>query len=101
VSSLMVVAGVKSTVAMPVFWVTWMVLPDTDAIRPATRWPLPGAGGCVGAEAACVGLADWAGVLVCELPHAARDSVAAPAAARIANRVRRGPNGLADIKVSP
>ena len=105
VTSLITVEGVKSTVAVPFFWVTWIVLLATDAIRPATLWPLPGAGGCagvwVGADAAPVGLADWAGVLVCELPHAAKDNVVAPAAARIANRAGRGANGLVDIKVPP
>jgi hypothetical protein len=49
VTSLIAVDGVKSTVAVPFFWVTWIVLPATDAIRPATLWPLPGAGACVGA----------------------------------------------------
>jgi hypothetical protein len=42
---------VKSTLAVPFFWVTWIVLPDTDAIRPATRWPLPGVGAWDGAWA--------------------------------------------------
>ena len=49
VTSLIAVDGVKSTMAFPFFWVTWIVPPDTDAMRPATRWPLPGEGACVGA----------------------------------------------------
>jgi hypothetical protein len=62
-------------------------------------------GACEGAwacaDAALLGPGDWVGAAVFELPHAAKDSAAAPAAARIATRVRRGASGLADIKVSP
>ena len=58
VISLILVDGVKSTVAVPFCWVTWIASPAIDVIRPATFCRSPLAGGCVGAGAELVGLAD-------------------------------------------
>lgn len=91
----------KSTVAFLICWVTWIVSPAADAIRPATFCSIPLAGACVGADAALVGLADWAGVVLFEVPHAATENVAAPANAKIPYRISRGVHELTDINVSP
>jgi hypothetical protein len=86
-----VVAGAKATAAVPVppGWVTWMVLPDTDAICPAT-WSLPigpgpGAGAAVAevAVGATVPGVDEAAVdPLFDDPQAATESPAIPIAAR-------------------
>ncbi len=93
VSSETSVDGVKSTVAAPDRWLTWIVLPDTESISPCTQsLPFADADGGdddVGLEV--VGLAAVGFVLfdVWDAPHAARDSAVAPVSAKIANRVRR------------
>jgi hypothetical protein len=92
------VDGVKSTVAFPVCWVTWMTSPDTEAIMPLTQ-PLPfaDADGDDDDDVASelVGLADVAGFVLFGAPHAATDSAVAPVTVSIANLVSR-----ADQKVT-
>jgi predicted secreted protein len=79
----------KSTLALPVCWVTWIASPDTEAIIPLTMaLPFGDADGDdddVGAEP--VELAELAVVVSCEAPHAAIDSAVAPVTVSIANRV--------------
>jgi hypothetical protein len=95
VTSVTVVDVVKSTVALPCFWVTWAALPDTDAISPLTcAWPLAGGGVAVpeGAAPELVLPADVAedcGLDVFDEPHAAMDSAVTPVTAKIAKRVSR------------
>ncbi|BBY08446.1 hypothetical protein MNVI_37640 [Mycobacterium noviomagense] len=61
------------------------MLPDTDAIRPAT-WSVPLA--CAGAADELVGLADGLVALfpLFDVPHAATDNAVAATAANITNR---------------
>jgi hypothetical protein len=93
VTSEILVDGVKSTVAVPVCWVTWIASPDTEAIIPLTQaLPFGEADGGVdddGDDAELVGLAEVAGFELFDPPHAARDSAVAPATVSIANRVSR------------
>jgi hypothetical protein len=109
-ASLTFVDAVKSTVALPFFWVTWAALPDTDAISPLTcAWPVAGGteedGGVVdGGAAVAPGelvLGDVVGLDVFDEPHAAMDSAVTPVTAMIANRASRGGRELTDINVSP
>ena len=86
----------KSTVAFPVCWVTWIVSPDTEAIIPLTH-ALPFAdadGDDVAAE--LVGPAAVEGFVVFDAPHAATDSAVAPVSVRIANRVSRAGGKMTD-----
>jgi hypothetical protein len=102
VSSVILVDGVKSTVAFPVCWVTWMTSPDTEAIMPLTQ-PLPFADADgdddddVAAE--LVGLAYVAGFVLFGAPHAATDSAVAPVTVSIANLVSRADGQVTDIEV--
>ena len=97
------VAGVKSTVAVPASWVTWTALLATEAITPLTHSLLfaDAAGdddaGEAGAELA--GLAAVLGFASFDVLHAATDSAAVPASARMVNRVIRAVGRVADIKV--
>ena len=93
------VDGVKSTVAVPVCWLTWIASPDTEAIIPLTQaLPLAEADGDdVAAE--LVGLAAVEGFVVFDAPHAATDSAVALASVRIADRVSRAGGEVTDIEV--
>jgi hypothetical protein len=92
---------VKSTVAVPVSSVTWIVLPATTAINPATC-SLPVAGADEVAEDPVV-LGDVVVVgpdLFDELQDPA-DIAVTPAMARIASWLNRGLGERVDINVSP
>jgi hypothetical protein len=93
------VDGVKSTVAVPDRWLTWIVLPDTESISPFTQsLPLPDADGAEGVGAALlVGFAE-VGFASLELPHAAMDSAVAPVSVTIANRLSRAGGDATDIE---
>jgi hypothetical protein len=106
VTSLIFVDGLKSTVAFPLCWVTWIASPDTEAIIPLTQ-ALPFAdadGEDVAAE--LVGPAAVEGWpvfdVVWDAPHAATDSAVAPVSVKIANRARRAggrTTGIPNISV--
>ena len=96
-ASVTLVDEVKSTVALPFFWLTWAALPDTDAISPLTcARPVTGGaeedGGVVDGGAAVapgeLALGDVVGLDVFDEPHAAMDSAVTPVTAMIANRAR-------------
>jgi hypothetical protein len=100
VSSETSVDGVKSTVAVPDRWLTWMVLPDTESISPRTQsLPLADADGDDDVGGKLVGFADVGFALFDVPPQAATDSAAAPVTARIANRDGRAVGELASIGV--
>jgi hypothetical protein len=93
------VDGVKSTVAAPDRWVTWIVLPDTESISPLTQsLPFADADGDDDVGLEVVGLAA-VGFVLFDVPHAARDSAVAPVTARIVNRVSRAVGKVAGIEV--
>lgn len=100
VTSMILVESVKSTVALPLFWVTCAELPATDATRPLTR-----ASPCAGADEDVAELLDVVGLDLFDELHAPMNSAVAPAATRIVNRVSRGfcelADDLADNTVSP
>jgi hypothetical protein len=101
VTSVTLVDPVKSTVAVPVSSVTWIVLPATTAINPATC-SLPVAGADEVAEDPVV-LGDVVVVgpdLFDELQDPA-DIAVTPAMARIASWLNRGLGERVDINVSP
>jgi hypothetical protein len=92
------VDGVKSTVALPVCWVTWIASPETEAIIPLTQLlPFADADGDEGVAAELVGLADGAGFELFDTPQAATDSAVAPVSVRIANRVSRAGGRMTGI----
>jgi len=94
------VDGVKSTVAFPVCWVTWIASPETEAIIPLTQLlPFADADGDEGVAAELVGPADGAGFELFDAPHAATDSAVAPVSVRIANRVSRAGGEVIDIEI--
>src|SRR5690242_1792746 len=89
VHSLILVEGLTSTAAVPVVWVTWTALPDTDATRPLTESePLADDGDDVSEDFAS-----------CDLLHAPRDSEVAAATARIANPVSRAGSKVSFIEI--
>jgi hypothetical protein len=99
VSSETSVDGVKSTVAVPDRWLTWMVLPDTESISPRTQsLPLADADGDDDVGAELVGFAE-VGLALFDVPQAATDSAVAPVTARIAKRDSRAVGKVASIEV--
>lgn len=100
VSSDTSVDGVKSTVAVPDRWLTWIVLPDTESISPRTQsLPLADADGDDEVGGELVGFADVGFALFDAPPQAATDSAAAPVTARIAERDSRAVRKVAGIEV--
>jgi predicted secreted protein len=91
---------VKSTTADPDRWLTWIVLPDTESIRPLTQsFPSLFADGVdEEVRAELVGLAEF-GLASFEPPHAARDNAVAPVTARMAKRDSRAVETVAGIEV--
>lgn len=95
VTSVTLVESVKFTVAVPLCWVTWAALPETDATSPltfASPWggvdgEVADAGGEVVVGDATTVLGDVVGLDVLDEPQAATDSAAAPASANVAQRV--------------
>src|ERR1700744_2992756 len=78
VTSVIFVDGVKSTVAFPACWVTWIASPDTEAIIPLTQaLPLGAADGVDGDVAELVlpaAVEGWAVFdVVWDAPHAATE----------------------------
>jgi hypothetical protein len=99
VTSATAVDGVKSTVVGPDFAVTWIVLPETESIRPITQsWPLPDADGVDEEGALLLGVAG-AGLVSLEFPHAARDSAVALVTASSATRDSRVVDRVGGIAV--
>lgn len=87
-SSEIFVDGENATAAAPLGWVRWIVVPDTDAISPATR-SLPLADGAPDVDGAVdvdpfarVDVVGELGELVVDEPHAANDSTVIPTTAR-------------------
>jgi hypothetical protein len=100
VSSETSVEGVKSTVAVPERWLTWIVLPDTESISPRTQsLPLADADGDDDVGGELVGFADVGFAVFDVPPQAATDSAAAPVTARTANRDSRAVGEMASIEV--
>src|SRR5215471_4211517 len=87
VHSLILVEGLTSTAAVPLGWVTWTALPDTDATRPLTESELlADAGDDVSEDF------EWC-------VHPLTESAVAAATARIANPVSRAGSNVSFIEI--